>query len=1137
MAPAPNPPPDKTIEVPFQTGLSQKSDPVWAQGATTVTNLVRQKDGAMQKRLGYGLIPNLGAIPAIGLSGGSSAALQSGERLASYKQAPVAIGRDTSTDGIWAISDTGDLPLLLDRVPEVYGYPYRPLAAGNLVAFAMDTAVCNGYEVHAWTACAAPGTPISVMVTILDAARGDTVVGPTPIFTTVPAAVIYDNPQLTVCGTTVVLTVTQEEAGTNSVLAATLNMTAPWGQWVLGGAISGGTSLATYAYCAAPVIGDPTRFAIIYETTTPDIQIAIYTASPLALVMRRSIGADDTTWTLDAPDNVIQGFALRVDSVRGEIAAGYSWLGPPSSTTMRASIGLYAYPTGNLLATPVNVFSVPGPLPTLTTSYVQTVGPPSILTIGLESTTQNDAFYNLYLSPSQTEWPRFFVTGFQAGNPYLAHWLVNGKVAGVYGTMTVQANSPRVTWGLVLWSRVLELNSIGYVVAYCPSSVQGSFFLLADDSYNDLTTVNTDSQGTAIYFPLRVVCNIAPRLSSGLAALSTLSIGLQSKCAVHIAANPYLPGGHLVYQTVFALQQSPSAYGPARIAFDFTSAIKDQPSEFGDNLLLCSGCPSLHDGAQSAEINFPIYPQIASVSNGGTGTLPGGTYSYIAVAKWTDAKGTVHQSRRSPPVTFTSNATQALSIQVSTIGFTSKLKTPPAGAGGPGPQAGFPPRNYPVICIYRTANGGTVYNEVTAGPYEMVATVGGAILTYTDNAADTAIAAFPLCYGDGASSVTPGAILDDECPPAFQSMIVHQTRVFGVDGSRIWPSKFLTTGAGPGFNEQTVFEIDDGSNPCTALASMDGNLIIFKSDKLFLVSGLGPDDNGANNDWSPPQRIASDTGALDWRSVVSTQEGTYFMSPAGRRLLTRDLQVQPVPVVETNDQSFPAITGAVLHPTNGRIVWSQNTDDVTIPRRGILTKRDYVLDAWTQDGILGNAATVVGLVSLCVASKSGVPTLYGLRVDGDIVREHFASDPNPYLDQYLSTQTAFVPFVWTSPWIKSDGLVGWSIWRRVRGTMRLLDPAAFSLAIAINYNPTPVEFGAPNPVPYPTVATWTGTFLTQWEHQFGAQVARAEAIQLTIGDVFDPTNTLTGQGYALLGLRIDYGVEPGGYRTPLIQRI
>jgi hypothetical protein len=442
------------------------------------------------------------------------------------------------------------------------------------------------------------------------------------------------------------------------------------------------------------------------------------------------------------------------------------------------------------------------------------------------------------------------------------------------------------------------------------------------------------------------------------------------------------------------------------------------------------------------------------------------------------------------------------------------------------------------VKLYRTQVNGSVYTNVLANDQPIVVmTTQFTSSLVTDGASDAAILSNALLYGDGTDGTTPGNILDSLCPPALQSLIVHQNRLFGVDGNRIWPSKVYTTGEGVGFNEATAFTVDDGPGPVLALASMDDKLIIFKSDRLLFMTGLGPADNGTGNDWSPPQRIVSDVGCVDWRGIVTTPDGIYFQSPCGRRLLTRDLHVVPVPSVEDLDGANPVVTSAVIHPTLNRVVWTENTDDVTAPRSGIVLSHDYILKAWTSAAVNDSAGHAsLGFVSACVGNvvtSLGPPSiikpvLHLLRADGTVMREDIAGGTS--LDTATAAGAAiFVPATWTSPWIKSDGLVGWSIWRMVRVALQVIDPAGLTISIAYDYNPAPVD------VRTFTAAQIAARGTTLWIEEIQPTRPRAASLQITITDSSDPS-TVTGAGFLFEGVRVDYDYETGGQRAPIAQR-
>src|SRR5262249_49074601 len=97
-------------------------------------------------------------------------------------------------------------------------------------------------------------------------------------------------------------------------------------------------------------------------------------------------------------------------------------------------------------------------------------------------------------------------------------------------------------------------------------------------------------------------------------------------------------------------------------------------------------------------------------------------------------------------------------------------------------------------------------------------------------------------------------------------------------------------GQGPWFSSFQQFRVDIGGD-CTALASTEDKLIIFKADRIFKVFGRGLNALGQSSDLTTPAPITADCGCIDPRSVVIMPKGIMFLSAKGIYLLTRDEQV------------------------------------------------------------------------------------------------------------------------------------------------------------------------------------------------------------------------------------------------------
>lgn len=1129
----------KTLEVPFQTGLAQKTDQEWLEpGAASVAqNLVKLKSGSLQKRRGYTAISNSALATPNPFTTSLTVPLVTGKRLATQAGAPILIASDQWTDAAWNVIENLGRPGFIDRMPEVYANPYEIVGSNSSGSsaltigsvFEMDVAVTNGYELMVWSDPSGNG---SCWVYLREAATFRAMLPVQQLFIgSFPGAGSGNIGIVKVIAVGNKFLITLSRATTdNNLWATTIDTTNLIGGFsastrintAANDSVNNVTAAVPNPYDVCPVIGDTAKFGLIYEATRAGvrtIRIVIYTLAGFVVVSDTAIDATDATWTADngisAAASQLTALALRVDANNSDAAYAYSWRS--TAPLLRVSTGIRNYPAMTNQATPVNLMG------TILGSMTTTDNAVAIVTMERNGNISGNITYTVRFSPGSA-----VLDQGATQLPYVASYQAFNNA----GAMTIASVSPRVTYGCSLWSRDQTQNSISYFVAYVPSTTQGSFFVFADDFWLD----NNTGFGVTAIMPARPVAHIAPRLANPL--VPTVATPLQSRVATHIAANAAL--GAKVFDVLFPTAANAQSVVPARVSLDFSSTLQYQATELGPDAIFASGVPSACDGQCVFELGFPYYPVIVSVTMaGGAGSLSAGSYAYIAVFEFTDSKGLKHRSARSVPFRATAAALNTATLKITQIGFTSKNKSPQTtttvGLGPLGLIQPFFQRPGVVIKLYRTQAGGSIYTNVLANDSPIAVCYGGTVtqtITVTDGASDASIASNVLVYGDGSDGTTPGNLLDNMCGPAFQAVTVHQNRIFGVDGPRIWPSKVFTFGEGAGFNEATAFSVDDGPGNVLALASLDDKLVIFKSDRVLYMTGLGPADNGTQNDWAPPQRVASDTGIIDWRSVVTTPEGIYFMSPLGRRLLTRDLQVRPVTQFDDLDVTDPVITSALLHPSDGRVIWTANTDDSTTPRVGVIEQYDYVTGGWTTSVNNDNLGhTTRGFVSGAIATalvSSGPPAVIKtvaslLRDDGTIIRENPVGGTS--LDGGL-----FFAYTWTSPWLKSDGIVGFSCWRTVRLMLRQLDPARITVTIAYDYPGSPLAS---------TVRTFTAAQIQGGTVPGLIEIRpvndRAAAMQITIADAGD-TGTTTGAGFVLVGLRVDYDVESGGYRASPTQR-
>lgn len=694
-------------------------------------------------------------------------------------------------------------------------------------------------------------------------------------------------------------------------------------------------------------------------------------------------------------------------------------------------------------------------------------------------------------------------------------------------------------------------------------NIQGSYYMLSCDTWSDFATHN-DVASPYRNVPMRLIGSIQPRLglSNVYGTCNTLT---QAVTDILYSGTSFAP-----------IVLSSGAGGIVEIcAVPLVSQVSDlltpQPEipraqwcELGGMTAWGAGLPYQTDTTSVTEFAFPYYPEniTANVDPGGsgyqTGILNGSTYGYIASYSRTDRYGNIHRSGRSVPVTVTTLPTYdgslyRATLEIPTMGFSYSQR----GIANIYPPTGSPPTQQPIqIQLHRTLANGDVYYSCAdyrpqggSGPSYPTASgvaqnsLWAPYVTVRDGAwSDSSISNNGKLYGDGSDGVSSGSILDNLMPPAFQGLITHKSRLWGIDGPRVWYTKAITTGEGLGFNEQMAFSVDDGPGPVVALASMDERLVIFKRDRIFYMTGDGPDDRGMNNDLQPPQRILSDVGAVSWRGVVSFPGGIFFQSDNGIYLLTRKLEVQPAgKFVEDVLTSFPSVISTALDAASGSVYFLLALVEGVLVQSSIIVQYSYTLDVWSTY-VPPSVAGSLNVQSICTSyqytplSLTGdlwVPSLTaataGYSASSSLPLQRYT----PYANVANSYMWAnnYVPGVWESNWIKGSAIEGFLHFWKVLVSLHSLDPHQLTVSIGYNYNTTYTDTFTVGASAMANVTTPT----VQWEFQPSSP--KAESMRIKITDSADAViPPLTGAGPQIFGVTVVVGTHEGTFRIPVTQR-
>ncbi len=433
---------------------------------------------------------------------------------------------------------------------------------------------------------------------------------------------------------------------------------------------------------------------------------------------------------------------------------------------------------------------------------------------------------------------------------------------------------------------------------------------------------------------------------------------------------------------------------------------------FGGANHISGGCHSTYAGDQLSESGYMDFPLVNTTSSA-TGLT--GSFRYIAVYRFMDEAGSVTWSRTSPVSSITV-ANKQIDVSILPCNVTNRDSVLLASPT---------PCNQSVE-LYRTANGGTQYylcgssqiGTPASGLGTQLISLGAARqMTMVDVLADATLITQPALFRQPG---TPNSAVDRYPPPCGNPLVQHKDRLFTTDpyGQRVYYSSFFVDGETAWFNPAFSFFVHGASGPITALASMDGRLFVFKRNGIFVVDGDGPPEGGpSGNEYSPPQRLATEFGCVDHRSLALTTEGLVYRSVRGVELLTRSLQVKWLgEKVLTTVDANPKVCGAAIDSV-GRYHLALGASDTGTATQasvsGVELVYDFDLKCWTISHHTDYGGTYDRCIQdVCRADLSGYgEVLCYADPSGYVLRE----DATSGLDRGLH----YVPWTIETAWIKT----------------------------------------------------------------------------------------------------------------------
>lgn len=538
----------------------------------------------------------------------------------------------------------------------------------------------------------------------------------------------------------------------------------------------------------------------------------------------------------------------------------------------------------------------------------------------------------------------------------------------------------------------------------------------------------------------------------------------------------------------------------AKFSIDVTN---QQSSQIANALHLTGGQLWEFDGVKPVEHGFHVYPENAVVELSNTsGDVSHQQYYYVFTYEWTDNQGMLHRSAPSIPVGIDNTNKDSIDLFIPTLRLTYKDSVNPVR-----------------IVAYRWSVAQQNYYQITSISDPVINDPTVDSIAINDSLSDAAILGQTLLY-------TTGGLVENIAAPASIDSALYGNRLFLIDAedrNLLWYSKQVI--------QNTPVEMSDlftiyvapttgaqgSTGPMSAISAMDDKLVIFKKDAIYYVTGIGPDNTGANNDFSNAVFITGTVGCDNPNSIVLMPNGLMFQSDKGIWLLGRDLATKYI--------------GDAVERFNSQVVLSATaipgTNEVRfILDNGVTLMYDYYYNQWVTH-------TNVNAISA---------TLYqGLHTYLNRYGSVFQENPGSYLDGSVPVLMSL-----TTSWINIAGIQGLErfYFANLLGTYH--SPFTLNVQLAYDYNSSATQAIVVSPDNYSknygdealwgSGGPWGGGPGNVFSARFFPLRQKCQSFQVTIQEVFDPSiGAEPGAGLSLSGINLIVGMKRG-FRTQKASR-
>lgn len=1017
--------PSQLLEVPFATGLQQKTDPrlLPPGSATSLINAVIDKQGTIRKRPGVEVLGST-SVSALGnqVSSATDVFRQRAFRNVTGGLALLASGR------VWAEAPPKSAWVDLDESRPIHATRYG-IATQGVAVTSYDVATDDTYAIVVYCVGGSP------WLTLFDLATSAVVYGPILIDNA-----LGDEVRVNVCNSKAMVSY-QSSAAVATIRCKVFDLAA----WTLS------ASVAIVANCG---------FRGLF-----DVHTMAGAANTWAIAYITNSGANAGNVSVKLVDSAATVTATQV------------YAGTTGGGGFAQGRGITLHATSGEQIWVANAYDDGGN----TRVRCRGLNPATLATTTADAEVWNEVATQYYrLGIERETSTRCVVTGALYTGPQ-AYWASRFSTAGASGLY-----APLYGYGIA--SKPFTLN--GRILANVV--FEGDTTKTIATTYQTVDVLFGEAAALASYMPPRPVATIAPRVTtpgtSGMFQVSSAAVTGGTKALIVGSSERSASGGTGVDLIVVELPYT-----------------AQQVAQLGDVAYIGGGVPQAFDGTAAIESGFlhNVYSGSATAVAGGA--LAVGTYFYAIVYEYRDDKGQRIQS--SPYFTSgtTAGANLTLRLVISALHLTQRQNTARSRTVA--------------VAVYRTtvgAGASGVYYRVYRGTVPTAAQSDSRTLTltYDDTVADASITS---------NERLNTAALAPASPSSLSCLIAHNGRLAGIgdDGVSIWLSTKFDGGTNtPYFSDSLVQFMPDGGR-LTALASMDGQLVCFRRDAIYIIAGDGPDANGQQGEFAEPRRVATDSGCTgDWRGILVTPMGTLYQNGTYILALTRGLEVQYISApVEDVLAQFPVITSAVLHSARDEVRFTVKAGETNTEGRVI--NWNYVTGCWSVFDYWDIAGTGAHAPFESSVVINGL--WVGVTRRGNVYRETNDLSADAFTDasHWITAEV-------TTAWVRPTGVQGFFRAREGILAFESLDPTALKVDVFYDDSDTATE-----------TLSWTSAQIAAFttpKDQVSLRWARQKCMSLRVRIYDAPDGSSTGQGFVLYGLAMEIAGKTGANRLPEVQQ-